>query len=209
MSEVRRRLVAAHLGCVTPLNYIETDGSQYIDLGFAPNYRTAYSISVAKSNTTQTMCICGTRTGTTTNSSDSNCVFITSQDRLRYDYYGQTKSYNKNISSTAGTTTIVAARNYCRAMCGTNQISEVSTNTSTNSSTNNLFLFMLNQNGTAQSGEAFRGKFFGMTVFSDYNSGAVLHNYIPAMDTSGNVGIYDTIDKVMIYKSAGNDFTCA
>lgn len=184
MEEFRRRLIGMTPESGLPkgyfrCEYIESDGTNYIDTGFKPNNNTRVTCDFEFMTTpSKTMALFGARTS----ASSENYAFLyaSSTGKLRSDY---NKSYNQEFEYITGrfqvdknkeTTTISGeSKSYTNAPF---------------SSSYNLYLFALNQADTAQWYATAR--IYSCQI---YDNGTLVRDYIPCVSPEGYFGLYDLV----------------
>lgn len=179
----------------TPLEYIESTGSQYVDTEFKPNQdtRVVVTFQLAKESSNY-RAVLGVR-DTVSDTAPSQFVFWNYPSEVfRTDYFGSNKTIdgltrlsrmtldkNKNVTTIDGQTiTNAAASGQC---------------------TQNLYLFCVNEAGTA--------KYFSEQKLwhcSIYDNGNLVRNYLPCTNPSGEVGLYDDVTGVFYGDAAGVGF---
>lgn len=159
--------------------YIESDGTNFIDTGFKPNNNTRVTCDFEFMTTpSKTMALFGARTS----ASSKNYAFLyaSSTGKLRSDY---NKSYNQEFDYITGRFQIDKNKE-------TTTISGESksyTNDSFSSSYN-LYLFALNQADTAQWYATAR--IYSCQI---YDNGTLVRDYIPCVNPEGYFGLYDLV----------------
>lgn len=180
----------------TQLEYIESTGTQYIDTGYVPNENTRLNIQFAvnEANTKVDCPLFGTRTSGSRNSytfwchgvgfsgGNSQIIF---NDTVNYvGYFDLNKKYTVSI------------QNGSYSINGTQTtFSKVSSGTPTGA---NLILFALNTGGSVDS-RRFAGLLYSFRI---YDNNTLVCNFIPSQNSSGAVGLYDTVTKTF-YGNAG------
>lgn len=172
----------------TELAYIKSSGTQFIDTGFKPNQDTRVLIKANFPFTSATSSLFGAREAQTTKN-----FSVTSYQNHYRNYYKSTETdletsvafsgpfildKNKNIADFGGLKTVTDT--YASFSCPVN-----------------MYLFALNNNGTA--------KFFSSSKIyycKIYDNGTLTRNFIPCINASGKVGLYDLVDK-KFYGNAG------
>lgn len=170
----------------TELEYIESTGTQYIDTGFVPNQDTRVVMEAEHSVTSAVSWIFGVRTA----SGKNMYAFLAYQNKYRTDYNTTITSYgtaitamtkvdkDKNITTLNGTEVITNA--YASFDCQYP-----------------LFLLAMNTAGTASGFASAKVK-----IMKIYDNGAIVRNYVPCVDPSGAIGLYDMVNGIF-YGNAG------
>lgn len=169
------------------LEYIESDGEQYIDTGFMPNQNTRVNIKY-QTTTTSSACVFGVDNGWC---SSAFAMFTNvveygtkSASATLYGSSAITASLNKNVLSKNGSTLNTFT-------------------SSTFQSTGNLALFGLNRWGEVVEMTA-------MTFYSCqiYDNGTLVRDFIPCIDVaSGEVGLWDLVEDKFYGNSGTGIFT--
>ena len=176
----------------TELEYIQSNGTQYIDTGFKPNQDTRVICTVENfPNTKYSQAIFGARTSTT--SSDS-FVFLSAED---------IKSYRSDYGSNRGTVgsgfnvpdRLVVDKN--KNITTLNDQKETVNPTATFTS-KNLFLLACNTNG----GASLKSTGVRLLSCKIYNNGTLIRDLVPCKNASGTVGLYDLVQS-KFYTNAG------
>lgn len=167
------------------LQYIVSDGSQYIDTEFKPNQNTRlvmdfYNTGDYSGMTTGLCPLLGARNGS------SSAVFAMWIGNTSYPHYGNV-AYNKN----GGFTTDIDRRliydfNKNIATIGSDSIACAS---ATFSTSYNLCLLTINNYGTIE-GRRASGRLYSCQI---YDNGTLVRDYIPYSDESGAVGMWDNV----------------
>lgn len=179
----------------TPLEYIESTGSQYVDTGFKPNQNTRvvmeFQLTKESSNYRAIM---GVR-DTTSDTAPNQFVFWNYPSEVfRTDFFGTNKTIsgltrlsrmtldkNKNVTTIGGQTiTNTAASGQC---------------------TQNLYLFCVNEAGTAKYFAEAKG-----WPTKVYDNGTLVRDYIPVQRLDGAVGLLDQVNNAFYPDAAGGNF---
>ena len=175
----------------TPLEYIESTGSQYVDTGFAPNNNTRVVMDVQITDTGVTKTLFGARTAATSN---NYAVLWVGGDVLRSDYnnsYEETWSVDKYIrrviDKNKETTTIDGVtKSYVN---------------STFQAPCSMTLFALNNNNVVQWN--IQARLYSCQI---YDNGTLVRDYIPVQRLDGTVGLLDQVNNVFYPDAAGGNF---
>ena len=185
----------------TQVEYIQSSGNNYINTGFVPNADFKHTLvfeSVSSSNTSKYIC------GTGVNEGRSGNVRINGNtiDGL-YINVGSGAAVNilNGTKTLSGKTTLVmdlhgGAQNTVLL----NGQSVANTNTGTVTSTKPLQLFALDTGYLAT----------GIRIYSSVieQNGVVVHNFIPARNSSNVCGMYDTVSGTFKTSATSTAFTC-
>lgn len=169
----------------TKLQYIESDGTQYIDTGLKANNNTRIEmnceiLSDNSANGESVLTIFGARSS----GSVKNFSLIYDLDNDRWSYgYGSTRSYLSS-NNPVGKYIVDANKQYCYLNNDT-----LNNTTSTFSCEYNMYLFALNDNGDAM--WTTTGRIYSCKI---YNNDVVIRNFIPCKNVNGDVGLYDIVN---------------
>lgn len=176
----------------TPVEYIESSGTQYIDTEFYPNQDTRVLMDV-----------CATQGGTYTffaarrnANSDSYSMFEMSQSQVRFDY-GNTRS-TINVSTALERVLIDFNKNVFSFGTYNSQISYQTFQVPVT-----LYLLGVNQIdgfGTPP----IPAKLYSCKI---YDNGVLVRDYIPAKDKNGVGCLYDKVNAKLVYSSGTSQFT--
>lgn len=174
------------------LRYIQSSGTQYIDTGFKPNNNTRVVMDVQAVGTSGTYFAFGARES---NASKSFCFF---------HYEGWSADYQSNTQRKT-----VAGINYTDRMqidfdkttCTVNGKS-VSFTAATFQCPVTMHLFAVNTNGTISG--MIAAKLFACKI---YDNGTLVRDFVPAMDSSGTVGLYDLVNNTFYANAGTGSFT--
>lgn len=182
----------------TPLEYIESTGTQYIDTGFKPNQDTRLVLDFHNSGdysgmTTGLCPLFGVR------NASSSGVFAMWIGTTSYPHYGNV-AYNKNGSFTTDLNArLIYELNKNVASIGDTSITCTSATFTTNY---NLCLLTVNNYGTIES-RRVSGKTYSCQI---YDNGILVRDYIPVQRLDGMVGLLDQVNNVFYPDAAGGNF---
>lgn len=177
----------------TPLEYIQSAGTQYIDTGYIPNQDTrVYAECVLPIASGSTQALFGSRVS----SSSSQYQFVTQGGYYRTDYnttinnftqtsFGDTKFYidkNKNITDVNGQYNI--EQTYGAFTCP-----------------GNMYIFATNNNGSVYGYASAK-----LYVLKIYDNDTLVRDFIPAKDEWGNVGLFDKVEEKFYYNAGTGSF---
>lgn len=175
----------------TPVEYLQSSGTQYIDIGFKPNQDTRIAIDFTALTTSANAYAYGMR-GDSAHNTNPRFGAIFKNASVRMDY-GNDNGVTLPLTLTVGGRyKIDQNKNACA----------LNTSTATNSSAvfqcpNPAYLFAINEGGTA--------KYFATIKLHSgqvYDNGALIRNFVPARNASGTLGLYDTVNGIF-YTNAG------
>lgn len=168
----------------TQLEYIEGTGTQYIDTGIIPSYQTKVTadIEITEVVTNGTPFACR---GSNATATDPNGYgFITpTETTLRSTFFGT--YLDATCDSVLQRFVVVKDKNVLTALGKT-----IQNTASTGVGVSNLVVFGMNTNGTVS--QIQKMKLYSMSIAE---SSVNIRNFVPCKDSSGTVGLYDTISK--------------
>ena len=172
----------------TELEYIESTGTQYIDTGFAPNQDTRVVMDFEIEDGTTTSNIFGGRTSYKTN---DFTFWLNNETSWLTNYNGT--STQMAVSTVNGRHTVDKNKN----VTSIDGIKDTATYGSFQAPCN-MFLFTMNQNGTAET------RMVSMKLYSCqiYDNDTLIRDFVPCTDASGTIGLYDMVNSVF-YENAG------
>lgn len=157
----------------TKLDFIESDGTTYIDTGFKPNNNTRV-VFEGYNNSTSPGWIFGAWKAANDN------MFCASAIRTYNICYG-TEIW-KNATMPVGPISIDINKNAYTYNGVSGTLSE-----QTFSCDYSMYLFHINAAGTVSTG-SFNGRIYSVKI---YDNGTLVRDFIPAMNASGEAGLYD------------------
>lgn len=185
----------------TALEYLESNGTQYIDLDY-----------VLKSNNFEVN-MTAQYTGSTSNVHETYFGFMGNGTLPRIGIHNYTGYYMYGADTTKTTTVAVDDKLHTFKMVGVggykqslyiDEYQSVLDSTGYNFSANTLssYLFARNYQGPDK---GITARIYSFNLFVD---GVLVKNLVPAMDnTNGEYGMYDFVNQEFLTKGAGNNFT--
>lgn len=180
----------------TLLQYIESNGTQYIDTGFIADSNTRVIADVQLIGQTQTSTALFGARDESGGSTENKYIFWSTSTggAVRSDYFGNAPNAYLTYGILGQRVTIDKNKNIC------NVGSRTLTNTvATGQCLNNLFLFCVNdQPGT------YPNYFASMRLYSCmiYDDGELIRDFIPVRKNDGYCVLYDNVTK-QYYDNAG------
>lgn len=179
----------------TELVYIQSTGTQYINTLFKAKWNTRVVLDISDLNTVVTM-IMGAKNEDSKTASDQFALYRQDSTTIRSDYFGTNSAVS--ISDTTQRTTIDKNANVV-SMYGATL-----TNTAVTSGEGqyNLYLFALN---TADDSSKVYPSAFKLYSCQIYDNGTLIRDYVPCLNPSKEVGLYDIVNGVF-YGNAGTGY---
>lgn len=177
----------------TALSYIESNGTQYIDTGFMPNQDTKVVMRYYSAGIPSEKILFGARTAY------KNTAFgLWIQDTYYQTDYGNYA--DKMNVTTTGDVIVIKDKNVTSM---SNSDVKVTSTVSTFQCGYTMFLFTLNQAGTAHASMSSI-RLYSCAIYDD---DTLVRNFVPCKNESGVIGLYDTVG-LKFYKNAGTgEFT--
>ena len=174
----------------TPIEYIQSSGTQYINSNFIPKATTRTIMKAEPMAWSAWSAFFGTRNTSSPTASQAYIAAIPAATLYRSDYFGS--------SLTAETPTIMQITNIDKNknICSFNNIMITNTSSTVNATTN-MFLLALNDVGTAK--YFLSAKLYSCQI---YDGNTLVRDFIPVKTTTNIYGLWDKINKVF-YKNAG------
>ena len=177
----------------TELTYIESTGTQYVDTVFKPNHNTrlVFDFEPTVSHTAKT--VFGARIA---NRNDAFALWIMDDTTIKTDY-------GDNVTNITTNTLQRLSIDKNQNITTVNGVT-VTTTEDTFQSEYSLFLFGMNQAGSLDS-RTSSGKLYSCQI---YDNGTLVRDFLPCINPSGEIGLYDTVNK-KFYGNAGTGvFKC-
>ena len=180
----------------TRIEYLQSSGTQHIDTGFKPNNNSKIvtTLQFVSSSSGNRFCL-GART--------SNNV---GRFSLGYSFgsgggwffgHGASVTTVNTTSSPTDKTSVVIDKNVC-TIAG----QSATATPSTFSTTQNLVLFADNEGGKVGQNGAI--KLYDCSI---YDNGTLVRNFVPARNSSGTLGLYDTANGIFYTNQGSGTFT--
>lgn len=172
----------------TPLTYIESTGTQYIDTAYKPNNNTRVVCDFQFTSTsTQYLFAARGASGAYAN----RFGFLLTSSYFRSDFGSTNVNFSTGIDLSARYT---VDKNGASCSIG---VATVNNTAATFTSTYNLYLFAGNTGGNV--GEFAKAKLYSCQI---YDNGTLVRDFIPCVNPSGEIGLYDKANK-KFYGNAG------
>lgn len=178
----------------TRLEYIESNGTQYIDSGFIPNQDTrVYAECVLPISTGSTQGLFGSRLSS---SSSQQYQFVTQGGFYRTDYYNKIVS----ISSTSyGTNKFFIDKN--KNVTNLNGDLTHTHEYGTFTCPGNMYIFATNNNGSVYARSTM--KLYTMQI---YDNDTLIRDFVPCKNASGIAGLFDIVNGKFYTSNGDGEF---
>lgn len=171
----------------TEVQYIQSTGTQWINTGFKPNQNTRAALTVDAKPSTAAAWLFGARNGNT----DRTFGLLSFNSQYRSDYNNSTEEYSTVTPS--GKFTVDKDKNVTKF----NGTIGVTAKSGVFQCAYPMFLFANNNAGTAAGFGSFK-----LYVCQLYDNGNLIWDFVPCIDPTGAVGLYDQVEG-KFYGNAG------
>ena len=188
----------------TAVDYLQSSGVQWIEMGIAPNQNTkvVLKIMIHDFNNVYGSSLIGSRTDV-----NSNDQFVTYLDT----YGGSRFLFRMDGQAKAPTFTGIKVNTfYTITLSGTEMKVEIEDGTVVFSETFSVSDFestitmALFRSKNVDGSSYFKGKIYSC---KHYNNGKLIQDFVPCLDTSGVPCLYDLISKTAFYNQGSGSFT--
>lgn len=170
------------------LNYISSTGTQYIDLDLKPTSNTRVECDVQVYEWSSFATIFGCRDASSQTASQAYVMAVSSANTFRSDYFGDSKS--TNVNSHLNRVEIIKNKNVV-SITGDNENASIINANTTGESTYNLYLFAMNNIGSASL--FVKARLYSCKV---YEGDMLIRDLVPSKDANGTIGLYDKITNI-------------
>ena len=179
----------------TKLAYIQSSGTQYVDSFFNPNQNTRVVMDVQLfSQETQINGIFGVRDSSYPNEANKFIAWsMSTGSSIRSDYFGTNANVSKSISIVGTRIIVDKNRNICKF--GSN----VLINTSATGQCKKSIYLLCTNDGDNGANYYATANLYSCQI---YDNDVLVRDYVPCINTSGEVGLYDLVGK-QFYGNAG------
>lgn len=184
------------------VNYLQSDGNQWIDTETKGNINTKVEI---KCQDNRSSSIYGNIFGYRKSSTSENIELLLDTALNTNIDFGSYTNTRLSTPTTAKTTYIWYTDRYLRALYDENR-TLLASNTNTYSTefitTGNLLLYSIG--GTPYNNSNFIGKIYYTQI---YDNDVLVRDFIPVIDKNGRAGMYDKVEKEMYYNQGTGQFS--
>lgn len=170
------------------LNYISSTGTQYIDLDLKPTNNTRVECDVQVYERSSFATIFGCRDASSQTASQAYVMAVPSDNTFRSDYFGDSKSVS--VNSHLNRVEIIKNKNVV-SITGDNENASIINANTTGESTYNLYLFAMNNIGSASL--FVKARLYSCKV---YEGDMLIRDLVPSKDANGTIGLYDKITNI-------------
>lgn len=180
----------------TQIEYLQSSGTQHIDTGFKPNNNSMLdaTLQFVSSSSGNKFCL-GARTSNNVGRFSLGYTFGSGGGW--FFGHGAAVTTVNTTSSPTDKTSVVINKNVC-TVAG----QSATATASTFSTTQNLVIFADNEGGkVGQNGSI---KLYDCSI---YDNGTLVRNFVPARNSSGTLGLYDTVNSTFYTNAGSGTFT--
>ena len=170
------------------LNYIASTGTQYIDLDLKPTSNTRVECDVQVYEWSSFATIFGCRNASSQTASQAYSINVPDANTFRSDYFGDSKSVS--VNSHLNRVEIIKNKNVV-SITGDNENASIINANTTGESTYNLYLFAMNNVGSASL--FVKARLYSCKV---YEGDMLIRDLVPSKDANGTIGLYDKITNI-------------
>ena len=180
----------------TQIEYLQSSGTQYIDTGFKPNNNSKIvtTLQFVSSSSGNKFCL-GARTSNNVGRFSLGYTFGSGGGW--FFGHGAAVTAVNTTSSPTDKTSVVIDKNVC-TIAG----QSATATPSTFSTAQNLVLFADNEGGKVGQNGAI--KLYDCSI---YDNGTLVRNFVPARNSSGTLGLYDTVNGTFYTNQGSGAFT--
>lgn len=180
----------------TQIEYLQSSGTQHIDTGFKPNNNSKIvtTLQFVSSSSGNKFCL-GARTSNNVGRFSLGYTFGSGGGW--FFGHGASVTTVNTTSSPTDKTSVVIDKNVC-TIAG----QSATATPSTFSTTQNLVLFADNEGGKVGQNGAI--KLYDCSI---YDNGTLVRNFVPARNSSGTLGLYDTVNGTFYTNQGSGTFT--
>lgn len=195
MSNFRRRLMMSFGKKYTPVKYLESTGTQYIDVQFIPNQDTKVEM-----NFTTTSGRTEGYFGSRVNYDINTYCFIQNDNKFRSDYnHDFTQKTSSNINNLVGYPNFLIIKDRNKTTINNNIV--LLSSYGYFSSQNSLYIFSVNHNGGAILYSNMK-----LYWFKVYDNDTLVRDFVPVIDSSGIPCLYDKVEDKFYYNQGSGEF---
>lgn len=178
----------------TELEYIQSTGTQYINTGFMPNGKSKIAMNLTPLSDSSNACFFCARNETSATAGTTYTAFYISSNYYRFDFYG--KSGQSDGVDAVGTNINIEASG-CVCKIGSKTITNAASTAA--SSMPWILLASARTSSISDLANMATAKLYSCQI---YDNGALVRNFIPCKNLSGEIGLYDAVNG-QFYANAG------
>lgn len=177
-------------------NYVQNNGSQYIDLEIKPDNNTEVQFVMALDSQYQAINSIFGAMDSISSSGNAFSVFL-DRNSFRWDYSSFSRSMSANVVFTEPTFILLNS-----SASFLNSVSQTYDSTTEFNSSYNMYLYSVNGGGTP----VYINQGMKIYYFKVLKNGEVVRNLVPSVDTNGVACFYDLVSKRYFYNKGSGKF---
>lgn len=178
----------------TQLEYIESTGQQYINTGFMPNGKSKIAMNLTPLSDSSNACFFCARNETSATAGTTYTAFYLSSNYYRFDFYGKS-GQSDGVDAVGTNINIEASGGVCKI--GSKTITNAASTAA--SSMPWILLASARTSSISDLANMATAKLYSCQI---YDNGALVRNFIPCKNLSGEIGLYDAVNG-QFYANAG------
>lgn len=190
MSSTRAALPSGY----TELEYIQSTGTQYINTGFMPNGKSKIAMNLTPLSDSSNACFFCARNETSATAGTTYTAFYLSSNYYRFDFYGKS-GQSDGVDAVGTNINIEASGGVCKI--GSKTITNAASTAA--SSMPWILLASARTSSISDLANMATAKLYSCQI---YDNGALVRNFIPCKNLSGEIGLYDAVNG-QFYANAG------
>lgn len=168
----------------TQREYLESDGNQYIDIGFHPSTNTRVVADVECLEVSGTKGFFGVRDTATSTAPYMYIAWVRTETEIRSDYFGS----QVRATVESATRRVIIDKNKNTMKFG-DDIAENDPASEVRTCENTMYIFGVNSAGN----DNFYGLSMRLYSMDIYDNNQSVANFVPCVNSSGAAGLYDTV----------------
>ena len=178
----------------TELEYIQSTGTQYINTGFMPNGKSKIAMNLTPLSDSSNACFFCARNETSATAGTTYTAFYLSSNYYRFDFYGKS-GQSDGVDAVGTNINIEASGGVCKI--GSKTITNAASTAA--SSMPWILLASARTSSISDLANMATAKLYSCQI---YDNGALVRNFIPCKNLSGEIGLYDAVNG-QFYANAG------
>lgn len=178
----------------TELEYIQSTGTQYINTGFMPNGKSKIAMNLTPLSDSSNACFFCARNEASATAGTTYTAFYLSSNYYRFDFYGKS-GQSDGVDAVGTNINIEASGGVCKI--GSKTITNAASTAA--SSMPWILLASARTSSISDLANMATAKLYSCQI---YDNGALVRNFIPCKNLSGEIGLYDAVNG-QFYANAG------
>lgn len=180
---------------LTPIEYIETSGTQWINTGIMPKYNTRVVLDISHISKSDTM-VLGAKNADSATAALQYGLYYRNATTMRFDYFG------KNASATVSNVTTRATIDVNKNVASLYGKTITNTAVSSGEVPYNMYLFALNTAGNVTN--PISARLYSAKI---YDNDVLVRDFVPVLDSDGVACLYDKVYNKCYYNAGSGAFS--